>query len=191
MSTGFFWLTVYVVCCTLIFMSNTENSAVIVEHPFTHLAAPPYKFCGMTEKLHCVPGCAPKPGGSCDYCATGIRFCFWLEGADGKRFKVGSSCISKAAKAAKHITALQKLARDAKRQLRRRRERTRIEEAYTVMGIPEVCVALDAQPHPLKWRAEQGETLLDSLEWMFRNAGNAGKLRAAKTIMAAAEAVAS
>lgn len=34
-------------------------------------------------------------GGSCDFCGTGIRWAFWLNSTDGRRFKVGCDCIHK------------------------------------------------------------------------------------------------
>jgi len=57
----------------------------------------PYVFRGIQEKkFQAVPGdkdCPIQPGSSCDYCGTAIMYEFWLESADGKRFKVGCDCV--------------------------------------------------------------------------------------------------
>jgi len=40
-----------------------------------------------------------KPGGSCDFCGNYIKVFCWVRSSDGRRFKVGSSCVDKAGKA--------------------------------------------------------------------------------------------
>ncbi len=66
------------------------------EHVFEHLGKPPYKFAGYGELAFIVPGTGiNKAGGSCDHCGSAIRHAFYLESADGKRFKVGSLCVTK------------------------------------------------------------------------------------------------
>ena len=58
-------------------------------HPFERagLGKPPYRFTGTEEKVYQACHDAPQqPGGTCNYCGTGIRFCFWVESADKKKF---------------------------------------------------------------------------------------------------------
>lgn len=54
------------------------------QHVFSHLGEAPFKLVGYT-----------KNHASCDHCATAIVHNFHIESADGKSFKVGSSCVDK------------------------------------------------------------------------------------------------
>jgi hypothetical protein len=133
-----------------------------------------------------------KPGGSCDLCGTYITFFCWVRDADGKRFKVGSTCLekylgkreddpthvlTKAKRAiAKHRTALRNAAADR-----------RIAAAIELMSQADVETALRAEPHPSSWRAEQGDTRLEWCQWMLTNAGRAGKTKVARFVERAAK----
>lgn len=55
------------------------------QHVFEHLGQPPY----------CYKGCVQLCQAACDHCGTGIRYAYIFESADGKVFKVGSSCVWK------------------------------------------------------------------------------------------------
>lgn len=59
------------------------------------LGLAPFKFVGVEEKVHVIPGVGSKAGSSCDYCGHAIRWAHWIVSADGKRFKVGSECVAK------------------------------------------------------------------------------------------------
>lgn len=66
------------------------------EHVFSHLGKPPYRFVGVDELVFTIPGTGiNKAGGACDHCGTCIRHAFYFVSADGKNFKVGSSCVNK------------------------------------------------------------------------------------------------
>lgn len=67
-------------------------------HPFEKagLGKAPFRFIGMEHRTHrACPGAPLQPGGSCDYCGTGISYFCWIDDAQGKRFKVGSDCVRK------------------------------------------------------------------------------------------------
>lgn len=67
-----------------------------MRHIFEHLGKPPYKYDGFDELVWINPVTgACKAGGSCDHCGTAIRNAFYFTSSDGKRFKVGSSCVTK------------------------------------------------------------------------------------------------
>jgi len=91
-------------------------------HVFAHLGPAPYDFQGVTQNLFTIAGCpeASKPGGTCDHCGTGILWEFHLVAADGRAFKVGSSCITKSGDA-----GLRHAVTDHQRAQRARREATR------------------------------------------------------------------
>lgn len=73
-------------------------SPTILYHKFTEagLGQAPFRFIGCTENRFQMADGTTKPGGSCDYCYTGILYEFWIMSADGKRSKVGCECIRKA-----------------------------------------------------------------------------------------------
>ncbi len=67
-------------------------------HPFERagLGKAPFRCVAVTTNWW-VSGCGTvrKPGGSCDYCGTGILYEYHIVGADGSTFKVGSDCVAK------------------------------------------------------------------------------------------------
>lgn len=78
------------------------EKGAIVNHGFEHvferagLGPAPYKFIGITQSVYqALPGAPKQPGASCQYCGTGIMYCFHLEAANGKRFHVGCDCIKR------------------------------------------------------------------------------------------------
>jgi len=121
-------------------------------------------------------------GGTCDHCGTAISNVFRFEGSDGTRFKVGSVCVDKAAKvlgsAARADRAIEKAkseARNAAKAGRHAREAAKIEEAEA--WITDHRDELASCPHP---RGFEGQSLIDSINWMWGNAGVSGKLRTYK-----------
>lgn len=66
-------------------------------HPFERsgLGKAPYRCTNVTKNMW-VSGCGTvqKPGGTCAFCGTGILYEYHIEGADGRKFKVGSDCVA-------------------------------------------------------------------------------------------------
>lgn len=155
------------------------------------LGQAPYRFVGCRENWFVAgDGSYRKPGGSCDYCGTGILWEFWLESADGRRFKVGSDCVlkhdsDKALRVAveTEVQRRQREQREAKRAAKWQKDAARIEAAKA--RLSEVAELFRAEPHPM---AKTGgpffadKTLLDWAEWMLANAGMSGRLAVAKRI---------
>lgn len=108
-------------------------------HPFeaAGLGQSPFRFLGISEKVYvaCL-GAPEQPGGTCDYCGTGIRYCCHIRSADKKEFVVGCDCVRKLDREDnKLLTAmeraeakLKKEKRDAARKERWEAERVRREE---------------------------------------------------------------
>lgn len=66
-------------------------------HPFLHLAKPPYRFIEVEERVYrATPDAPAQPGGSCMHCSTGLRYLFHFTGSCGTRFHVGCDCALKA-----------------------------------------------------------------------------------------------
>lgn len=92
------------------------------------LGLAPFRFIGMEERRGPLPmpgggfaGAPGQPMGCCQYCSTGIAYCYWLQSADGKKFYVGSECILKSGDAGLRqvVKAEQKKQRTAKKEAKR------------------------------------------------------------------------
>jgi hypothetical protein len=113
---------------------------------------------------------------SCDFCGTCIADAYQIESADGKRFKVGCECVKKTGdRGLINLTQRAKAAADTKK--RHAREEIKLAAGRELFERPEVQAMLAKMPHPRKWCADKGETMLDNVNWMLRNAGTSGKLK--------------
>lgn len=162
--------------------NTAENGGVDQVHKFEKagLGKAPYSFTGgQTMTFQACSGAPIQPGGSCDYCGTAIMQAFWFRSADGKSFKVGSSCVNKSGDAGM-IRIVKTEERQRQRKVRHARESQQI--AYLKDNIEKVRGALQALPHPAEWAAKKGLTKWDWATWMLVNSGNAGKIRLLKEI---------
>lgn len=161
-------------------MENANKGSHVWER--AGLGNAPYKFTGFSVSTYQACSGAPiQPGSSCDYCGAGIRDVFTFRSANGKAFKVGSSCCRKSGD--KYITTVaQREMRKVNLERRHVREAAKIEQAKTLLASDSVRANLQTQPHPNDWRASEGDTLLNWAEWMMDHSGNAGKLRVLKVL---------
>lgn len=120
-----------------------------------------------------------KPGGSCDYCGAYIVRFFWIESADGRRFKVGSECVTRTGD-----RGIIDLVKREKRRIDRRKRHAR--EAEGILAgkalFEERGRELQRLPHPLGYRAAKGETLRQYVGWMLYHAGTSGKIKAIRAM---------
>ena len=140
----------------------------IKQHVFTHLGPAPYRYTGVTENVFSIPGCseATKPGGSCDHCGTGITYEFHFIAANGRKFKVGSSCVEKSG----DVELKRVIAQDVREHNRKVRDARQAKKAASNAAIvavewPAVRETFATQPHPNAYYASQGKTLADYLEF--------------------------
>ena len=102
-----------------------------MRHIFEHLGKPPYKYDGFAELIFTVPGTGIcKAGGSCDHCGTAIRNAFYFTSSDGKRFKVGSSCVTKSGD-----KGLRKNVSDEIRRAKKAKEAAELVELKTELAV--------------------------------------------------------
>jgi hypothetical protein len=149
------------------------------------LGKAPFKFVGIKENVARYPDGTTKAGGTCDYCSTGIRFEFWCESADKKKFKVGCDCISKVGdeglkKAYKSSPAF----RQHQRKLREKKAANVREEVKALM-TEENRAKLALLPHRSGFtdrRTGQPLTALDDVTWRIQHSGNAGMVQVLKSI---------
>jgi len=166
-------------------MANTREVRI---HVFERagLGKAPFRLVNVVERRGPQPiggpdssltvGAPGQPMGSCKFCGEGIADCYVIESADGKRFDVGCVCVGKTGDA-----GLRKQV-DAARRQRDREKRLVRDQANTMWAQEqlrrvEVCVALNAQPYPYQWMADQGHTRLSWAEWMLEHAGAAGRAK--------------
>ena len=139
------------------------------------LGKAPFRFVSLEEKVfQATPFSKPKAGSSCDYCATAIRFVYWCESADGRRFKVGCDCVEKVAGGERD--PLLRAVKRAKTDHAKAKVLARIDAAKARLTADPDFLA--DQPHPKSPRG----TLRSYAEWLLKNAGAAGKARACKLI---------
>jgi hypothetical protein len=168
------------------------NEEKLEVHPFEQagLGKYPYKYLYAKREVYVAcPGAPVQPGGSCDYCSTGIYYQFWLESADGKKFKVGSECIMKANRKSrtgatpeerKSEYILKKAVTDYKRNVVKDAQKERVRLALEFLDNNEdFREVLNAIPRP-GWKGEQ--SMFDYIEWMRRNSGLAGNMKITKYI---------
>jgi hypothetical protein len=66
-------------------------------HPFEKagLGYAPFRCVGCRENWFEMPGFGRKPGGSCNYCGTGILYEYVIKDKNDKTFVVGCDCVEK------------------------------------------------------------------------------------------------
>lgn len=132
-------------------------------HPFerARLGRAPFRFAGMHESVYSAAPGHSQPGGTCEFCGMGIRYVCTVEGADGKRFSVGTDCVARVGETAEivaeikawrreraaeiraQVRAERDLAREAAERIVRDARRAAFESEH-----PDVIEALKAE-HPL------------------------------------------
>jgi hypothetical protein len=177
-------------------MANTENrihpweKAGLGKAPFTWLRVEcrvgPIKT-ELPDGTTLEQGAPGQPMGCCDYCSNGIAECHVIRSADGREFIVGCDCVRKVnAKGSRVLAAAEQAAQNLRNAKARERRAAKAErdsaEIQSLLGDPAWRERAASKPHPLAWRAEQGDTRLDYAEWMFQNSGASGRGRLLKAI---------
>lgn len=134
------------------------------------------------RRFKACPECPSQPGSSCDYCGEGIVETCIIQDVNGKTFKVGNVCVGKTGDRGLINPIKVELAR-LRRDESHKRDDERIAKAQASLVVDEALRAtLSAQPHPNSYRAEKGDTLLDSVNFLISFAGRKGKVDAAKIV---------
>lgn len=141
-----------------------------VLHPFeaSGLGLAPFRLVSVTRSG--MRGCA--------HCGTGIAVHCLIESRDGKRFVVGSTCVSKTSMAVdtslaldvrKALAELKYQEREAKAAPIREARAARVRAARQELeGDADL---FSAEPHPNAYFARQGLKLRDWMLWQLRFAG--------------------
>ena len=153
---------------------NVYSAAEIGKHVFelAGLGKAPFKFVGIFEKVF-KAGNVVKPGGSCHFCGTGIRYCCEILSSDGKRFVVGTDCVDKTGdygiiQAYKNSDEFLTM----KREMRHAREQQKIDQLKVWLADESIRAQLAEMPDKgCHWKAQ---SMLDKIEWYMKNSGNSG-----------------
>lgn len=164
---------------------KTDNPALVGVHKFeaAGLGKGPFRYVGIRENHFTYPG-GSKPGGSCDYCGTGILYECWVRSADGREFKVGTDCILKVGDTGllkAYKTSPWKREHDRKL----RRERGLIAKAEVEAFLKDHKEMLSAKPHPMRfnhWDTGKPMSLWDYFSFVAGSCGLTGMTRLAKRI---------
>lgn len=137
-------------------------------HVFEHLGKPPYRYDGFDELVWVNPVTgACKAGGACDHCGTAIRNAFYFTSSDGKRFKVGSSCVTKSGD-----KGMRKFVSEETRKAKAAKEKAELpglrEEVAKL--IEEKKTELEKLGHPHYYLSSQGRTLYDYFVFCVKGA---------------------
>jgi hypothetical protein len=124
------------------------------------------------------------PGGTCAYCGHAIIVLCKIVSADGQRFHVGTDCVNKTGDAGMEKRVATFASARASKQ-RKALAAAKKADLATLLADETVCATLAAMPHPLAWRAAQGDTLLGWAQWMAAHSGAAGKAKTLKAVKAA------
>lgn len=151
-------------------------------HPFEKagLGIAPFRFIGMARKVGPIrtelgngitleSGSPGQPMGTCRYCGQGIAYCYEIKSADGKTFEVGSDCVNKLSRESNEkrdpvIAAINRKAREVKNQVRHAREKKKQIEAQALFEANHT--RFEKMPHPNKYFADQGKTMLDYFKYV-------------------------
>jgi hypothetical protein len=139
----------------------------------SNLGKAPFRFVGVSYKTYqACQGAPVQPGGSCDFCGTGIAECCLIQDVNGKQFIVGNTCVNKTGDAGL-ISATKRAVNAARSAARQKKQIEKIHALKALLATEAVQARLKAEPHPRGWA---GKTLLDYVDWMMQNAGNSGRL---------------
>jgi hypothetical protein len=152
--------------------TRTDNTAEVGLHIFERagLGKAPFRCVGFEQKHYEPAPGVRMVGGSCDYCGTGIVQMFYIQGADGRKFKVGCDCVEKTGdagliKAYKNNPKYRKMLRDA----RQARDTAKIEKLQAQFEAGKEV--LRALPSPNQY----SPNLLEYFTYVLSRCGTAGK----------------
>jgi hypothetical protein len=172
--------------------TETETTTV---HPWERagLGKAPFRWLGVRHLVGPIRiaqadgttleiGAPGQPMGSCAYCAQGIAECHSIKSADGKVFMVGCDCVRRASEPGdpvlKAAEAAAKKRRNAAARARNagkaKASEARLAELLADDGVRATLAGL---PSAYAWKAAQGGTRLDDVEFLARGCGHTGRAK--------------
>ena len=133
-------------------------------HPFqkSGLGIAPFRCVGVSENVYSTGGGHSQPGGTCDYCGTGIRWEFHIESSDGKEFDVGCDCVAKTYREyGGEIANFRKVRLEHARQRRAAGAAVRREARKQAWEAQRAIWAAERQETTAAWREEHANLIAD------------------------------
>ena len=168
--------------------TKTDNAAHVGMHVFERagLGKAPFRFVGSFEKVfQATPDSPRQPGGTCDFCGTGIMICCAIRGADGREFKVGSDCLRKTGDAGLIKAFKTSPAERAKAAAARQRNRDKVTSEWNAFWADPVTAQAfaDVEFEDWRWGERWGEkefftvSAADHFKRIWAMCGAAGEKR--------------
>lgn len=159
--------------------STVHQDGSVMGHVWerAQLGVGPYRFLYMESKSLDLGDGTTQPAGTCHYCGTGIRYCYYIKSADGKTFYVGSDCVSHlgdtrlvAVVMSEERKRKNAIAAEKRRQKREAEEAKQRQEIDARMGEYKAAKeSLRSLPHPNDYFAGQGLTMADYFNYFESN----------------------
>ncbi len=132
-------------------------------------------------------GAPGQPMGSCNFCGNGIAECHSILSADGRKFIVGCDCVRKVnAEGDKVRTKAERASLDLKNAKARKRAAAKSDASLArlkeLLERPGYREAMAAKPSVYAWKAKDGATAWDDLEWLANQCGHSGRVRLIKRL---------
>lgn len=164
-------------------------------HPWERagLGKAPFRWLGVSNRVGPIRiaqadgttlelGAPGQPMGSCAYCLQGIAECHSIKSADGKTFTVGCDCVRRVSEPGDPVLTK---AEAAAKKLRNGKARARnaakadasLTELAALLADESVRGKLAARPSAQGWKAAQGGTELNDVEWLSTRCGHAGRVK--------------
>jgi hypothetical protein len=140
----------------------------------------PFHCVGYAKNVYTAhPGAPEQPGGTCDYCGTGIMYEFHIISKDGKRFKVGSDCVCKTGdNGLRKECESRPEVREARRKAAADKAARQFNELKALLALESFRAVLSEMPHPGGFVDRKTGCPLSRLDWalwMFDHCGRTGR----------------
>jgi len=165
---------------------RTDNLTEVGKHAFelAGLGKAPFRFVGENKNLITYPDGSTQPGGSCDYCGTGICYECIIKSSDGKLSKVGCDCIRKVGDAG--VLRAYRTSPEFRARAKAKRDEKDTSVSLELTALVEAQkTKLAAMAHPYGYSDRQtGKplTFLDWATWMRDRCGAAGRANLLKNL---------
>ena len=176
-------------------LTGIETSGDDAVHPWERagLGKAPFRWMGISEErgpkrylnrdgTETIIGSEGQPMGSCAYCAQGIAEVHHIRSADGRNFTVGCDCVRRCNPAdAPVLTKAERASKKARNAKARARSASNAEASSArlteLLADEGVRGKLAARPSAQAWKAAEGGTELDDVEWLATRCGHTGRAK--------------
>jgi hypothetical protein len=175
--------------------TKTTETETTTLHPWERagLGKAPYRWLGVRHLVGPIRiaqadgttleiGAPGQPMGSCAYCAQGIAECHSIKSADGKVFMVGCDCVRRVSEPGDAVLkAAEAAAKKRRNAAARARNAVKADASKArlaaLLADESVRATLAGLPSEQPWKARDGGTRLDDVEFLARACGHTGRVK--------------